>query len=185
MNICVVGWHYWPETYKNLAEINKKYPVFIVAHKRSKLLGGFNHKIIKNVGLDWGAYNYYLMHVWDGESRVLFQHDDIKIDDIAVYDTIAKIEWDHSYIFGNEVEQELNRGVHGRAFVCSAELLKKLRDEGGLWYDKDNRGNTIEPFPSTGWHYNEAVCRFRDRMREQRFFKCDKETLVPGFQPAR
>lgn len=185
MKICVAGWHFWPELYGQLEKINRKYPVFIVANRRNALLSKFDHKVRQNTGLDWGAYNYYLMKIWDGKSPVLFQHDDIKVDDIAVYDTIARIEWDQSYIFGNEEEQELNRGVHGRAMICSGKLLAILKAEGGIWYDRDNWGNTTEPFPIKGLHYNEAVCRFRDRMRGMRKVVCDKETLVPGFQPAR
>ena len=99
MKICIVGWYFFESLYASLKEVNKKHEVTIISHKGwecspeengdSKDLSltsdpeaveareflescGLNYKIIPNIGLEFGAYDYYLKNCWDKESDVLF-----------------------------------------------------------------------------------------------------------------
>jgi hypothetical protein len=183
-----VGWYFTPELYDILEEVNELYPVFIVANRYNDLLKRFNHHVRENTGLDWGAYSYYLKNVWDHESPVLFQHDDVRVSDAGVYDELANLKKDFCYIFRDREELEVNRGVHGRGFYCSKECLRLvLAKYGGWWYDPDNRGNTLRSHPEQGMHYNAGVCKFVEVMTQvtERFGLKYGTKIIPGFSAAR
>lgn len=175
MKICVCGWYYFDSIYRDLEEVNKTYPVFIVAHKPDPKLNGFEWKERENTGLEWGAYDWYLKNEWDGESDILFMHDDVRMRPIfseyetvpvtQIFRAIEKLadEYDQVYIFRSLDEKKKNFGLHGRAFLATARLLRYLLDNhDGIWYDADNTGHTMGPTPEWCKHYNEADYRFRD-----------------------
>ena len=153
MRICVVGWYFYPEFYDVLKQIMNKYPVFIVSHKGNTGLE-LPTAEIPNVGLEWGAYHYYLQNIWKDDS-VFFTHDDNKIFNIEVFDEIASINKDCSMIFRTEKERQCNVGVHGRAFFCSERFLGFYKSyecrckfskvpHNGFWYDPNNFGFTLD-----------------------------------------
>jgi len=143
MNICVVGWYFYEDLYKVLKEVDKKHKVTIISHKPVKynveLISsededvkflkstGLKYKIILNVGLEFGAYDYYLKNCWNKKSNVLFMHDDVDIKDINVFDKIEeetnKLNIDQAYLFKNIAEEVNNGGKHGRCIFMSAKLL--------------------------------------------------------------
>jgi len=177
MKICVCGWYYMDSIYRDFEEVNKTYPVFVVAHKEDEKLAGFDHYVRENTGLEWGAYDWYLKNEWDGESDVLFMHDDVRMrPTFCEYDTVPVIqvfkavenlakEYDQVYIFRSMQEKKENFGLHGRALLCSARFLQYLLDnEDGIWNDVDNTGHTMGPTPDWCKHYNEADYKFRDTL---------------------
>jgi hypothetical protein len=130
MNICVVGWYLYDDLYKILREVNKIHKVSIISHKyEPDKLQSFNvdYVIKENVGLEFGAYDYYLKKYWNKKSNVLFMHDDVHITDINVFDRIEKEMTekgiDQSYLFKNKEEENNNGGKHGRSIFMSAKLL--------------------------------------------------------------
>jgi len=177
MKVCVCGWYYMESIYRDLKEVNETYPVFVVAHKADKILGDFDYQLRENVGLEWGAYDWYLKNEWDGVSDILFMHDDVRLrPTFSEYNTvpITKIfrsiehlsaEYDQVYIFRTLQEKKENFGLHGRAFLASAKLLRHLLEqEDGIWYDANNTGHTMGPTPEWCEHYNEADYKFRDTL---------------------
>jgi hypothetical protein len=130
MDICIVGWYFYDSCYSIMREINKTHNVSIISHKFEfdKLQSlGIPYVTIENIGLEFGAYDYYLKNIWDKESDVLFMHDDVEITDIQVFDRIEKDmkskNIDQSYIFTDIDEEKRNGGQHGRVIYMSAKLL--------------------------------------------------------------
>ena len=56
--ICVIGWYYNKDFYEKISLIKER--VFIVAHRDNEILKDFDHQIIDNVGLEFGAYDWYI-----------------------------------------------------------------------------------------------------------------------------
>src|SRR5574343_2002076 len=100
MKICVCGWNFNPEFMRQLELVHKKYPVVVVSHRNRPIR--LPHVYIPNVGLEWGAYNYYLKYIYDGKGKVLFTHDDNDVEDVGVFDELAKCELDAGFVFRNE-----------------------------------------------------------------------------------
>ena len=130
MNICVVGWYFYEELYKTLKDVNKAHEVFIVSHKDDipkPILFDLQYVVKENVGLEFGAYDYFLKNCWDKKSDVLFMHDDIKILDPNVFDKIEeetmRFKIDQAYLFKNKAEEVNNGGKHGRSIFMSSKLL--------------------------------------------------------------
>lgn len=156
LNICVCGWYLeeYSEFYRNLQTLNKIYPVHIVSHKDSDYLKTLDlpYTVRENTGLEWGAYNHYLMNIWDGQSDVLFCHDDITMNPTAIeghiyppeflISKIAELKVDQAYIFGSRHEEVENYGKHGRMIFMSKEFLTRIKAAGGFWYDTKNQGYT-------------------------------------------
>jgi hypothetical protein len=217
MDICIVGWYLYDDLYKILKEVNKKYHVTIISHKGNEIKTEdkddsslnvdsiaseakeflksceLDYCIVDNIGLEFGAYDYFLKNCWNKESNVLFMHDDVKITDINVFDRIALLgdkNIDQSYIFKNKAEEINNGGKHGRAIFMSAKLLnfmlnysftteesvdhednhnkgtilKGTGEYTGFWYDPNNYGHTTGK-PSVGVrHYNEMIYTFHRTM---------------------
>jgi len=140
MKICVVGWYFDREFIRLLHLVNIHYPVFIVCHRPPEYYFDLPFVVTDNVGLEFGAYSWYLDYAWDGHSNVFFTHDDTKVEDINTFHAIAEIPHDCAYVFRDEAEEKANGGKHGRAIFCSSAFLKKLSEDGGFWYDEENTG---------------------------------------------
>jgi hypothetical protein len=153
MKICVCGWYFNPEFMRQLELVHKKYPVVVVSHRNRPIR--LPHVYIPNVGLEWGAYNYYLKYIYDGKGKVLFTHDDNDVEDVSVFDELAKCDLDVGFVFRNEAEAEWAFDRHGRAIVMSEKFLNFCKKEkfslvnqesgerftqDGFWYDKKNFG---------------------------------------------
>jgi len=122
MNICVCGWYYFPNLYSTLAKIKEKYPTHIVCHRASPIINGLPHSHRNNVGLDWGAYNYYLEKIWNKKSPVLFMQDDVAISSSSVFDQIALLKNDKqidvAFLFNNGLEATYNSNATGERFIA-------------------------------------------------------------------
>jgi hypothetical protein len=178
----VCGWYFRPDFYRLLGDINEKYPVTVVNNGTFSFEPGiFSDKISltsrQNIGLEWGAYDYFLKTKWDNEADVLFLHDDIRfrpvimnyelVEPMIIFDTIAKLEFDQVYLFGSLDEATANYGIHGRAFKCSVAFLKYLLEHNnGFWFDKNNDGHIQGPTPDYCEHYNKADYKFADCIKE-------------------
>lgn len=200
INICVVGWYLYKDLYSDLEILNDRYDLHVVSHKdEPSFFENYNLKysITENIGLEFGAYDYYLKNIWDKESNVLFMHDDVNIKNISIMDRIAKINVDQAYLFKNKEEEEINGGKHGRCIFMSAKLLNfmlnyKFKTEEsydhkdthndtilkgtgeytGFWYDPNNTGHTVGKPPVGVRHYNEMIYTFHTtmgRIRDRRF----------------
>lgn len=156
MKICVCGWYYYPEFYRCLEEVHHIYPVTVIAH-RPNTISNLPTVERENAGLEWGAYNHYLMNVWNGDS-VLFTHDDTIIIDTNVFDKISKLTLDCTFIFRDTQEAEANIYIHGRAVLMSERYLLFCKESGGFWYDKENHG---ENYREDGSH-NEGSRKMHD-----------------------
>lgn len=153
LNICVCGWYFekFDSWYMNLHRIKDKYPVFVVCNRKDDYQDIFDlpHAVRENTGLEWGAYNYYLMNVWES-GPVLFCHDDIVLNPVVVngeilppewiFDKIANSQVDQAYIFGSRSEDVENYGQHGRMVLISENFLRSAKEMGGFWFDAKNRG---------------------------------------------
>ena len=197
MKLCIVGWYFYESLYDSLKEVNEKYEVMIISHKNEKeILESLDlpYVIIDNIGLEFGCYDYYLKNYWDGESDILFMHDDAQISDIQVFDRIPALKDDNidqAYIFKSKAEEQNNGGKHGRSLFMSAkllgfmlnytfeteeskdhvdnhhnkgEILKGTGSYNGFWYDPNNYGHTTGKPPSGVRHYNEMIYTFHRTM---------------------
>jgi hypothetical protein len=136
--ICVVGWYFFKQFYSQLKEIKDN--VFVVAHRQNKILDKYkmNYFVTDNIGLEFGAYNWYIKNKWDKKSNVLFMHDDMGIKNVDIFLKIFKkcSGIDQSYITGGK-----GLGYNGRCIYMSKAMIKIfLKDKGGIWYDKENDG---------------------------------------------
>ena len=68
MKICVVGWYLYEPFYLQLKKVHQNYPVMVVSHQKDKSYYGLPHVEIPNIGLEFGAYDYYLKNLWDDGS---------------------------------------------------------------------------------------------------------------------
>jgi len=115
------------------------YPVFIVSHRTSKeademlQASGLDYAVIPNVGLEFGCYDWYLKSVYSQQSAVgsqgsaiLFMHDDLDIRDFGEFDRIAELTYSQSYIFQDEVEDNINQHRHGRMIYLSNRVIENM-----------------------------------------------------------
>lgn len=172
MKICICGWYFKTDNdiLSALQTLAQKYSIFIVSHRtdlesKAKLeASGLPFTMIPNVGLEWGAYDYYLKSVWDGESPVLYMHDDVKINDFSEFDRIAALETecDQAYIFCDEREDRENQHRHGRMIFISKTAMRQMLNticECQKAYDfidiTHNHGKVISGSgPHTGFWYD-------------------------------
>jgi len=142
--ICVVGWHYFSNVYKQLSQSD--FDVYVVAHRYHEILDDLklNYTITKNIGLEYHAYDWYIKNVWDGESGVLFMHDDIGTND-SFFDVIFKKadSCDELSIFGSNESHKFYK-YSGRCFYYSGRLIGHLLKEyDGIFYDINDKGYSI------------------------------------------
>ena len=206
MKICVVGWFLGEDFYAALKRV--QYPTIIISHnddeEKVKSLN-LPYRMLENIGLEFGAYDYYLKNVWDGESDVLFTHDDTQVSDDSVFDRIAALggQLDQAYLFKNKNEEVNNGGKHGRAIFMSAKLLsfmlnyecdcKEAKDyfdnhnpkdvlkgcglHTGFWFDSNNYGHASGKPPKGVRHYNEMIYHFHKYMGWVRDKKLGNEPM--------
>jgi hypothetical protein len=179
MSICVCGWYFekFDQWYSSLHRIKEKYPVFVVCNRESDFTKIFDlpFTVRKNNGLEFGAYNHFLMHHWIGKGGVLFCHDDIVLNPVVVNGEILPPEWifdkiagtkvDQAYIFGSRAEDVENYGQHGRMIFCSEDFLNQAKSMGGFWFDEKNHGYTSGEDEGLKTHfdcmgYNAAIISF-------------------------
>ncbi|HMK59923.1 MAG TPA: hypothetical protein VK452_02115 [Dissulfurispiraceae bacterium] len=137
MKICVCGWYFYEDFYMVLKSVYPAFDIMIIANKPGDTLG-LPYILRENIGLEWGAYSYYLDNCWDGTSSVLFMHDDTKVDS-DFFTRIQRNTFDQAFIFKTEFDYQQSYS-HGRAFYASAPFLQLCRENGGIYYDKGNKG---------------------------------------------
>jgi hypothetical protein len=137
VKICVCGWYFYQDFYATLNSLRAAFDIVIIANKSGNA-PGLPYILRENIGLEWGAYSYFLDNCWDGFSSVLYMHDDIKAN-ADFFLNIQGTTLDQAFIFQNEFEYQQNYS-HGRAFYASARFLNLCRLYGGIYYDKGNSG---------------------------------------------
>jgi len=96
----------------------------------------------ENIGLEWGAYSFFLKHHWDGKSDVLFMHDDTELR-LEFLSEMSSVPHDLAFVFENEQDFQ-DFYTHGRVFFASARFLGIARSQEGIWYDRGNQGFTTD-----------------------------------------
>jgi hypothetical protein len=166
--ICLAGWYFHGPLITTLKRLAEEYPCFIVAHRDfAGFTGGpsklekmeIGSRVIPNVGLEWGCYDYYLKNIWNGGS-VLFMHDDSEITEEALA-AIASIKFDQCYLFTTQEDAKINGYAHGRAMFCSHKFLTRLLADGGFWYDEGNKGSIGPTLANSPNVHNAGIQMFR------------------------
>ena len=197
MQICVVGFYGHESLCALLTTV--VYPVTVISHNKENDYGGLTTINIPNIGLEFGAYDYYIKNVWKSGS-VLFMHDDMIIEDIVVFDKIFSLKCDVAYIFRDYAEHAANGGKHGRAIYCSGRFIDFIKDvecechwcwekedvhhnpgtilpaitspHTGFWFDPNNEDHVAGKPPVGIRHYNSAIEHFHwslGRVRDRRY----------------
>ena len=135
LQICVCGWYFYPSLYQTLLQLPSEYAPMVVTNRPGNTYG-ISSVVRDNVGLEFGAYAYFLQHQWDLTSNVLFLHDDIEVP-IQFFETARTIQFDQAYIFRNPQEYQQNQG-HGRILYATSAFLAQVQLRGGIWYDAGN-----------------------------------------------
>jgi hypothetical protein len=181
--------------------LNPEHPVTIVANRDGlpdKYSGCFDYRVRENRGLEYGAYDYYLKNIWDGDD-VLFMHDDMAILPIMknfeiigpelLFKSISEFKDDLVYIFKNDTSRRECFEIHGRAMFASKRwramfaskrFLRKLLDCGGFPWDKNNDGYTLGPNPGYCEHFNWAVAQLKMFWEKLFDYKIDS-IIIPAF----
>ncbi len=168
IKICIVGWYYFKDIYTQL--FKSKLSIHVVAHRYNKILDELklDFTLIDNIGLEYGAYDWYIKNIWDEKSDVFFMHDDIKIIDFddfisSNYDKMKKNKIGHGVI-----GRKKNTGE--RFFYMSSKLIKILKTEyNGIWYDQENLGYNKMRVQPKHWkprRYNDGGPKFSKRLKE-------------------
>ena len=139
--ICVIGWYFFENFYDEVKKKSKD--THIVAHRYNKILDELklDYSVIKNIGLEFGAYDYYIKNVWDGKSNVLFMHDDIYLKNKFSFNDMFSFckGLDHVSFRNNSISSG-----GGRCLYLSAKIINLfLKEFGGIWFDKNDRGYTF------------------------------------------
>src|SRR4030095_8836194 len=124
MKICIAGWYFRPDFMRTIRDSG--YEAVVIKHREGDTQG-IPSMLYDNVGLEFGAYRQYVMNHWDGESHVLFLHDDTEISDPICLDDMEAVRGtgvDHCYIFHDENEEFINGGAHGRGMWIKGSILK-------------------------------------------------------------
>lgn len=170
IQICCAGWHFFEDI---IVQIEKsKLNIHVVAHRDHRLLRKKEIKstVTDNVGLEWGAYNYYINNMWDKKSDVIFMHDDVKINNFdrfikKNYRKFKKRKIDHGSVSPSKI-------VHpgGQFFYLSKRIINIIQSEfGGIWFDEGNSGYTDWKSQPSFWHLrrvNDGAVRFRIMIEE-------------------
>ena len=137
MKICIAGWYFEKELFDQLSQLDFDVSV-VVWHGRA----AEKHKEIKSYvkssgarvyknwhgGLEFGNYDFYLKNIWDGESSVLFMHDDVRLYRKEVLKEMEEYlegnNYYQAFIFRDEAEEISQGRQHGRAIFCNLLFLK-------------------------------------------------------------
>lgn len=179
MKICVIGWYFNPEFFSIVEAL--PYPAFVVKHREGDCRS-IPSELHENVGLDFGAFQQYLLNHWDGESPVLFIQDDTMIHDIRCFEHIEEMGAygvQHAYIFRDEYEELCMGGAHGRAMYASADFLSELKSSGGFPYDATNLGENM------GGKENDGLKAFISKLNGMGNMSMGMIAIVPGIQHGR
>lgn len=130
LSICIVGWYYWSEFYNFLKRISKKYDVFVIAHRHNEILDRLKlkYKVVKNVGLEFGAYSWFMENVWDGKSSVIFMQDDVIIKEDKVIGKLFKKSRESGLDF-IKWGYDRKKSPGGRCIFCSRKILRFIKKE--------------------------------------------------------
>ncbi len=140
MKICISGWYYRPRFIEAVKDSG--YDAFIIKHRDGECLSIPNF-LYPNRGLEFGAYRAYAEKHWDGESDVLFLHDDTEVSDLSVFSMIESLNnmgVDQAYIFHDSNEEAVNGGIHGRGIWMRGSTLRLIASD--FPADMDNTGDT-------------------------------------------
>jgi hypothetical protein len=135
--ICVCGWHYRRAFYEQLAAVAHRFDIVVVANRAGDTLG-LRTVDRENTGLDWGAFSHFVDHAWNGASSVVFLHDDTDVEP-PFWDEVEAAPCDQAFIFRNRDDFRVAYS-HGRAHLATARFLARVRERGGIWFDRGNRG---------------------------------------------
>jgi hypothetical protein len=141
VKICVCGWYFREQFLRDLSLSD--YETFVIKHRDGNT-HGLRHVRYSNHGLEFGAYRQYVRNHWDGESDVLFLHDDTEITDLQALkdiETLNEMGVDQAYIFQDEMHEYVNGGAHGRGIWIRGSLLKQLAED--FPADMDNLGVNV------------------------------------------
>jgi len=160
-SICVVGWHFQHKFYSYFSNNER---VFVVAHRKNPLLQNTEHVVIDNIGLEFGAYDWYLKNKWDGTSKVLLTHDDTYLNGVVVDEIIKKTNLiDIAYLRGTMRDSRFG-ALGGRCIVVSRNAIEFILNRGGIWFDEGNTGQT-DGWSAGGTRYDVARKRFNKQGR--------------------
>ena len=179
MKICVVGWYFRPAMMKAVEK--SRYEAFVIKHREGDTCG-IPGRLYENLGLEVGAYRQYMENHWDGQSDVLFCHDDAEVSGTNVFDQVASLadmDIDHAYIFRHEYEELVNNGCHGRGMWARGSWLALLQQAGGFPADMSNRGDHCSK------DANRGIFAFHRLVTEINGHKAGIAAVVPGFHFAR
>lgn len=169
MNICVCGWYFRNEFYVALANAGD-YNITIICNREPPIdtLPDLNFITRPNVGLEFGAYQYYLTHFWE-KGDTLFIHDDIDIIGDGFWNRVEQLRLDQAFLFQTEFQGKCNQNFHGRAFFCSQRFLTVMRDYGcnckqavdhiDMHHNRYCSEKCAREKQFTGWDKNQ-VCEF-------------------------
>ncbi len=166
--ICVVGWYFFENFYKELKK--SELDIFVVAHQTGDALKGLKHRVNPNVGLEYGAYNYYINNIWDGKSDVFFMHDDmeaVEFDDLilSLYKEFKRKKAGQGYVASGP-----HSGVGERFFYMSSKFIKIVKKEhNGMWYDEENLGYVNKHSMPKHWkpnRYNDGGPKFTEMVKD-------------------
>jgi len=176
MEICICGWYYHQPFFQEIEKVTDRFTVTVIAHRDGPAMD-IRTVNRPNIGLDWGAYDFYLKNCWLGSSSVLFLQDDTEIDDIEELDRISSLDPDQIFIFRDENEAARNSYGHGRAFYCSQAFLFEVLVDGGFYYDAGNTGfvnpgHFLDTPPTEGCqHHNAGIHAFMKQIARIRTAK--------------
>lgn len=137
MNICICGWYYNNDFIDMMsASLPLMHNIIVIGHRDGDS-GNLQKIIIPNIGLEFGAYDFYLKNVWSG-GDTLFLHDDTEFD-FPAWNKVNLLPqlFDQVFIHENGIAELANGFAHGRAFFCSERFLKRLGKDGGFWYSRE------------------------------------------------
>jgi hypothetical protein len=146
--VCVCGWYYRPDFYEALRSVSDRVDITVVANRGGDTRG-LRTLERENIGLEWGAFCYFLIRAWNAIANVVFLHDDTYVTD-RFWGDVERIAYDQAFIFRDVSEYE-SAYSHGRAHFASARFLALVRASGGIWFDPGNRG-----FIAAGHSWSEA-----------------------------
>jgi hypothetical protein len=183
MKICICGWYFYTPFLKTIRD--SPYSAYVVKNREGDtcdLPGEMSDRMSETGGrgLEFGAYQQYLMKHWDGSSDVLFMQDDGTITPEALMDIenlAHRRDIDQAFLFRDEYEEFVNGGHSGRAFWMRANVVGKFKAAGGFEVDWDNTGNT------EGRQANGMIHAFAKTMSSN--YRCGWIGIIPGLQMGR
>jgi len=166
----------------HLWKVKEDHNIWIVANRWDERLPAWdlNFTTRDNTGLEWGAYNHFLMKLWEG-GNTLYCHDDLLLlpimssdDELLesshVFSKFNGMEMDQAYIFQSRRDDVVNWGKHGRMVYMSDDFQQVIKDQGGFWFDERNNGyisgenkHLREKMKCFG--YNAAINNFHDQAK--------------------